>query len=309
MRFDSLVRACSRCVEKNIAPQYMASLVGKYFGPEAAVSLLKHPSMISEEPAAFALRFPVAAKSGADKVRIKLFGSFGLTINGNEIDTAVFKTRKISGIFKHILAHPGQAFSREKLATAFWPDSDGKASSNSMRVALFELRKTLASLDAAFDSEGALIAEDRNGFHVCNPGIIESDVGRFSALYDQLRSGRSTDDGGRAALCELTDLYDGDYLEDVVSEDCEVTRTHYRSVFAEASHRLAEIYESEEQADLLETLLLKHMKIDPLDEKICEMLVGLYGKTGRSRQAASLKKQFAKYFEKEMGMKPEIRQS
>jgi DNA-binding NarL/FixJ family response regulator len=262
MRFASLIRACARCVEKNIAPQYMGNLAGKYFGFEAVTDLLQNFAAIAEAPDAFIKRFPVNQSTSHSKnVWIKLFGSAGLSVDGNEIDPGVFKTRKISGIFRYILANPDQSFTRERLAAAFWPDSGGKTAANSLNVALFELRKTLADLDMAFDGENTLLAEDGNGFDTGRPEAVESDAARLTFLRERLREGGLTGDDEKNALAELINIYDGEYLEDCIAEDCIVIREDCRRIYSESVRKLAEIYRAEGQADLAEALLLRRLKI------------------------------------------------
>jgi len=306
MSYVSLVRVCARCTQENIAPRHMAAIIGKYFGFDAAGLLLKEPSVIAADPDGFIRRFPTALSSEPGKVRIKLFGAFELTVDGKKTNQELFKTRKISGILKYILASSGRTVSREKLTAAFWPDSDGKAAQNSLRVALFELRKTLAALEIPFDSSKALIAEDGDGLYVCRPETVESDVSRFTALYEALRSGSLPRRDEIAALRRLITLYDGDFLEGVDTDDYAIERAHYMAIYVEASYKLAEYYHKEGDTELLEILILKHLKIDPFDEKLCGILIDLYRNTGRIRQATSLKRQFTNNFEKEMGVKPEI---
>ena len=306
MTFPALVRACARCVEYGITPRHMAAIIGKYFGFEAVDSLLKEAAGISSDPDAFIRRFPPATKPGIACVEVKFFGAFALTVDGKPIAAELFKTRKIIGIFKHILANPEQNLSREKLAAAFWPDSDAKAAANSLRVALYELRKAMAALDMAFEGESALIAEDKNGFHVCRPAVVVSDAARFTALHTRLRTGKLAPEEEIAVLREMTALYDGDYLEDSDAEDCAITRAHYRSIYVEASYRLAVHYRAAGDNSLAEALMLKHLQIDPFDERVCGLLIDLYRQTGQNRQADSLRRQFTQYFEKEMGVRPEI---
>ena len=306
MSFAALVRTCARCTEKGIAPQHMAEIIGKYFGYEAVGYLLKNPSAAAADPDGFIARFPAVAEPGFGNVRIKLFGAFELTMDGRKIDPEIFKTRKIRGIFKYILANPGQTVSREKLAAIFWPDSDSRAAYNSLRVALFELRKVLTALDMAFDSDNALIAEEKNGFYVRRPEIVNSDVSRFTALQTMLKERNLSRDEEINMLREMTDLYDGDFLEDNTADEHAIIKAHYKAVYIEASYKLAEYYHTENKTELAENLMLKHLKIDPFDENLCGMLLELYRKSGRARQASAMKRQFTQYFEKEMGVKPEI---
>ena len=306
MNFASLVRTCARCVADNIAPKHMAAVIGKYFGSDAVGLLLKEPSAAAADPESFIRRFPASMASEPGKVSIKLFGAFEMTVDGNKINPELFKTRKISGILKYILASPGKTISREKLAAAFWPDSGGRAAQNSLRVALFELRKVLAALDMLSNSGKALIAEDGDGLYACRAEEVESDVSRFTAIHESLHSGNLRGREEIAALKEMTALYDGDYLEGVDTEDYAAERAYYMSAYVEASYKLAEYCVGKSDTGYAEGIILKHLKIDPFDEKMCGMLTDLYSKTGRASQAASFKKQFTQYFEKEMGVKPEI---
>ena len=212
----------------------------------------------------------------------------------------------MSGILKYIIASQRKTVSRDKLTAVFWPDSDGKAAQNSLRVALFELRRALAALDMPFDSSKALIAEDGDGLFVYRPEIIESDVSRFTALHETLRSAGLARGDEVAALKELTTLYDGSYLDGVDTDEYAIERAHYMAVYVEASYKLAEFYSGEGAAELTEGLIRKHLSIDPFDEKMCGILIELYRNAGRARQAATLKRQFRNNFEKVMGVKPEI---
>ena len=306
MSYVSLVRVCARCTQENISPRHMASIIGKYFGFDAASLLLKEPSVIADDPDGFVRQFPKYADKEPKSVWVKLFGAFDLTVDGNKIDLEVFKTRKISNILKYILTNPGKTVSREELAAAFWPESEGKAALNSLRVALFGLRKALAALDMPFDSGRALIAEDGRGLYVFRPENVDSDASRFTDIHKALRAGRLSPEDELALLKELTALYEGDFIEGVDSDEVTTERAHYNAIYVEASYKLVERYLGEGKTEPAEELILKHLKADPFDEKMCAILIDLYRKTGRNKQAISLKKQFTLYFEKEMGVKPEI---
>jgi DNA-binding SARP family transcriptional activator len=78
------------------------------------------------------------------------------------------------------------------------------------------------------------------------------------------------------------------------------------AIYVEASHKLVDFYLHEGKTELAEELILKHLKIDPFDEKLCGILVDLYRKTGRTKQATLFTRQFTQTFEKEMGVRPEI---
>lgn len=307
MSYAALVRVCARCIEKKVSVEHMVRIINVYFGSAAADQLLKEPSKAAAAPDAFIALYPVLNQNKPRSLRVNLFGAFSLTVDGREISSDVWKTRKINGVFKYILANPDRTVSRDMLAAAFWPDSNPKAAYSSLRVALFELRKILSSFDMGFDSKDALIAEDKKGFYVCRPEYVESDAGAFSALYEKIKTSNFPPEEARALLRQMVDMYNGDFLaDDIYDEWADVSREHYRSIYIEASHKLAEHYYNEGDAELTESLLIKHMKIDPFDETACRMLIRVYVQSGRKNQASSLRRQFEKRFKAEMGVDPEI---
>ena len=65
--------------------------------------------------------------------------------------------------------------SREKLASIFWPESGAKAANTSLRVALYEMRKTLTQNGVGLESDKGFIIERKEGFRIkddINPLIM-----------------------------------------------------------------------------------------------------------------------------------------
>ncbi|MCL2046535.1 MAG: hypothetical protein FWG88_09145 [Oscillospiraceae bacterium] len=306
MSFPALVRCCARCVENKIATTHMVAIIAHYFGKNAADDFLKDAMAASKDPDAFIARYPVQIEPAVKLVKVKLLGSFTFDLDGEQKSADVFKTRKIAGIFKYIVSKSEQSLSREKLASIFWPDSQEKAAANSLRVALFELRKSMAALDMAFDSSNALIGEDKSGFFLCRPDSVELDVTLFTTLFHKLRSNDYEKEDEIKILSEIVSLYDGDYLEEVDSEEVTLFRAYYKAIFVEVSFKLAEHYNKLGDIAIAEEHMLKHLSIDPLDEKICTMLIELYRNSNRDREADTLKRQFTRRFKREMGIDPEL---
>lgn len=255
--------------------------------------MMQTPAEAVADPVAFISRFPGLSEKKAKKIQVKLFGAFGLAVDGAPVGNEVWKTRKISGILKYILANAGKAVPRETLAAVFWPDSNAKAAFSSLRVAIFELRKTLSSFGMAFDSPDALISEDKNGFFVCSPDYVQSDANLFSGLYEKSKAADLPAEEKGALLQQMTDLYDGDFLADDVRDDwIVVLREYYKSIYVAASHQLAELYRKNGQAGQAEALLLKHIQVDPYDEAACRKLMDLFTASGREVQASTLHDQF-----------------
>ncbi|HWP97226.1 MAG TPA: BTAD domain-containing putative transcriptional regulator [Syntrophomonadaceae bacterium] len=306
MNYPTLVRVCARCIKKGINADYMNWLISKYFGDANAARIMKAPAQAAADPQTFVwCCFSMPQK--ARRIKVKLFGSFKLMVDDVEIGENEWKTRKVSGILKHILANPEKTFPREVLATLFWPESNTKAASASLRAALYELKKTLDHFGLAYENEDALITENKNGFYLCSRNPVETDADSFSKLYRQYKSQKLSTEETKELLIRMTNSYDGDFLEgDLYDEHVALLCAHFKSVFVEVSYHLARLCLGDGELEKAETLLLRHMKVDPFDEMACGMLIRLYNSTDQKNRAASLRRQFVKRFEAEMGVKPDI---
>ncbi len=306
VNYPTLISVCARCIEKNIYPEHMQKIVNKYFGADAAAHISESPEHTAADPKSFISAFSVAPQK-SKQIMVKLFGSFRMLVDEVEIGESEWKTRKISGILKYILANPKKTVTRERLATIFWPESDTKAAYTSLRAALYELRKTLARFKLPFNSEDTLIIEGKDGFCLNSRNTIESDVDYFSQLYKQYKSKRSSSNDIKELLIKLTQLYAGDFLEnDPYDEWAALYSDHYKSMFVEVSYHLAGLYINDCESEAAENLLLRHMKVNPFDEKACSMLIHLYEDTEQKSRAVTLRHQFCKRFEAEMGVKPDL---
>ena len=247
-----------------------------------------------------------AARKTAE-VKCKLFGEFSVSCGGVRLCESDFKTRKVSGILKYILTlAKGDTVSRERLAAVFWPEANSKAAFASLRVALYELRRSLSSASMSFENENALIVERKEGFAV-NPDIlVERDTDLLEEMYRKYRkTAESCPDGEGlvAALGAVCDVYDGAFLQGQLYDDwADVLREHYVSIYFEALYRLAEMLISAGEFAEAEKRLMKGMQFEPLDEKCCKLIVDAYTKSGQQDRADHFLKKFSKHYMDEMGV-------
>ncbi len=234
---------------------------------------------------------------------VQLLGSFRLEVGGHTLTEKDFKTRKVSGLLKYILVR-GQPQSREQLAGVFWPESDRKSSATSLRVALYELRKTLSSIGLGFDCEEALLKEGRDGFSLSETHVVVTDAQRMERLYEQWQSSASEND--LSLLMELCDIYQGPFLENGEYDDWVIIqREYYAGIYFEALHALGELAL---QTSCLKAskYMLKGLEFDPLDEVSYSHLTALYEQAGQNDRAESIRRQFKKRFRLEMGFEANI---
>lgn len=250
-----------------------------------------------------------ADSSADDVIQVGFFGQFRIQGTDFRIIETDFKTRKVSGILKYILAnHRKTAVSRGHLASIFWPDAESKTANTSLRVALYELRKTMERFRIGFESETALLEETKEGFRVAKGVNIATDLEVFDEKYRQWKNGNLSQEEERRVLQEICGIYQGDFLDNAYDDDwVALTREHYSSMFLECLHGLSKIRIEEGDIDGAENLLLRGMEKDPLDEIGCEILVDLYRNTGQTDRAETLRRQFRKRFKQEMGFETALK--
>ena len=241
------------------------------------------------------------------KISCRLLGNFSISCGEKCLIESDFKTRKVSGILKYLLTlDKGSVVPRERIAAVFWPDADNKSAFASLRVALYELRKTLAMTDMSFESENALLIEKKEGFTV-NPNImIEKDTDKLEKLYEEYRTSLKDANGEKKrkrvleAICKI---YDGEFLQGEFYDDwATVLREHYSSMYFEALYRFAQELIADDRFLCAEKQLMKGLKFEPLDEECCKLLVETYNKSGQKDRADHFLKKFSKHYMEEMGV-------
>lgn len=240
------------------------------------------------------------------KIYCSFLGKFSITVGETTLTESNFKTHKVSGILKYILTlDRGAVVSRERLAAIFWPDADSKSAFASLRVALYELRKTLATADINFESENALLIEQKEGFSI-NPSIVlEKDIDKLEELYNEYRKSlkdETQDKKRRKILKSICKMYNGEFLQDHFYDDwATVLREHFSSIFFEALYRFAEELIEEGRFTCAEKQLMKGLHFEPFDEECCKLLVETYNRSGQNDRASHFLKKFSKRYRDEMG--------
>src|SRR5215213_9723085 len=176
---------------------------------------------------------------GAETVRIKLLGSFSVSVGSRTIYQDEWRLRKAASIVKLLALAPGHRLHREQIVDLLWPDSGRKAASSSLRKTLHSARKVL---DA--DAGSRYLASETEQLVLCPDASLWVDVESFEDAAAAAR--RSRDPGAyRAAL----DLYAGDLLSgDRYEQWAEEKRGELRRLYLELLVELAKAYE--ERGDL-----------------------------------------------------------
>ncbi len=191
-------------------------------------------------------RAPLALRHA---VEITTLGRFAVTVDGAEVETSQWGSRRARQLLKRLVAARGWPVTRDELADLLWPDeADHERLRPRLSVQLSAVRRVL---------HGGIIA-DRSSVRL-DLEHVALDVVRFDSL--------ERDD-------ELVAAYSGEFLPDDRYDDwVETVRTELRARFVAAAHRLIE--EGEERGDpsLSATIAARVLVVEPYDEAAHRSLV------------------------------------
>ena len=140
------------------------------------------------------------------RLQLKLLGGYEIRIAGGEpLDIA---TRKTRALLAYLALPTGRAHTREKLAGLLWSDRGDEQARNSLRQAIAELGRELASV------EPAPLVKGRDTLAL-DPQAVEVDA----VAFERLAASEAAYDLQRAAGLYAGDLLDGFGVRDQAFED------------------------------------------------------------------------------------------
>jgi predicted ATPase/DNA-binding SARP family transcriptional activator/DNA-binding CsgD family transcriptional regulator len=230
-------------------------------------------------------------------VRIWMLGGFRVSVGSRTIPREAWRLRKAAALLKLLGLAPGHRMHRDEAMEALWPDSDGKAASNSLRGALHAARR---ALDPA---AGPLyLASEEGSLVLCPGGDMWVDVDAFEGAVATAR--RSRDPAAcRAAL----ELYPGELLPDDRYEDwVETRRQELRGAFLSVLIELAGLYEERGDYGRGVETLRSFLSVEPTGEEAHAHLMRLHAYSGRRQEAPSQYEQLARVLSDRFGTEPGV---
>ena len=201
-------------------------------------------------------------------------------------------TRKSQALLAFLALPLGQPHPRDKLAALLWGDTGDVQARNSLRQALFALRKALPA--GALVSEGETLALD--------PSAVVVDAVAFE---------RRAAAGTPEALAEAAALYQGDLLAGLAVKEAPFEewllgeRERLRELALEG---LAKLLAHQRRAGATAAAIqtgLKLLALDPLQEPVHRTLMRLYAEAGRRGAALRQYQACVAVLQRELGLEPE----
>ena len=155
---------------------------------------------------------------------LKTLGGLGVQRDARALPSSLPR-RQLLGLLALIAGHDPLGISRDKLLAYIWPESDARHARNSLKQALYALRRSLGN---------PLVLCDGGMLHL-NPGLIDCDVWRFEAALER-------EDEATAVEVYRGPFLDGFYIAglDEFERWAGRKREQLRRLYADALRTLAE---------------------------------------------------------------------
>jgi predicted ATPase/DNA-binding SARP family transcriptional activator/DNA-binding CsgD family transcriptional regulator len=231
-------------------------------------------------------------------LRVKLLGSFKVSVGARSIEESQWRLKKASGLVKVLALAPRHRLSREQAMDLFWPKLGPAAAANNLRYALHVARRIL---DPASPTAASRYLRFQGGVLELYPsGPIWVDAVAFEEAA--VAAFHSRDPVAYEAAAELYtgDLLPQDRYEAWVEDLWVSLRRTYLALLVE----LAEMYEEHAEFELATETLEKVVKSEPTHEKAHVGLMRLYALSGQRLEALRQYERLRETLSRRLGKKP-----
>lgn len=210
-------------------------------------------------------------------LRIELFGGFRVAVDGVAVEEAAWRLRKARALIKLLALTPEHNLHREQVLEALWPDRDRAAASNSLRQAVFVVRR---ALDSCGDDGMKRIAVAHD--------VVRLSADRLLIDVEEFEAAALDEDGSPSAerLRAAIKLYGGELLpEDRFERWAAVRRESLRDQNIALLLELARVLEEAGDPAGAVAELQRALGHEPLHERAHRELMRIYAVTGRRQRA------------------------
>jgi DNA-binding SARP family transcriptional activator len=208
-------------------------------------------------------------------VRIRTLGGFELEVEGEAVHFGRKVPRRTLDLLKCIVALGAGGASRDVLASALWPDSEGDAARTALEVTLHRLRKVLRHKGAAQLSNGVVHLE---------PSAVWIDAVAFEELADRANGehGAVNLDAASRALA----LYGGPFLQNHEETAWLLPRRdRLRSRYVRLAMRAAQQCDRAGDTGQAAEIYAATLEAEPLIEDLYRRLMLCLARQGRRAEA------------------------
>lgn len=205
-----------------------------------------------------------------------------------------WRTSKAKEVFAYLIHHRREPVGKEALIELFWPESELEKGFAQLYAAIYQIRKTLASI--GFDMK----ITSRDQTYILDMQQIKVDVDEFESL-DELFDDSHPD---FAPIEKIIELYSGDYLETESYLWAESERERLRVLWLYYTQKMTEILI--QKKDYTKALLIcqRMQMLNPYSEESYFLLMRIYDLLGERQFVEQQYHRLEEMLLEEYGTKP-----
>ncbi len=230
-------------------------------------------------------------------MRINLFGNLRMSFAERPV-TAV-NTNRLHSLLAYLILHGDTPQPRERLAFVLWPaSSESQARTN--------LRQLLHHLKRALPNECNLLVTDHLTVRWRQDDTCAIDTVGFHTAIAEAGSARTENDRAREiqSLTTAAQLYEDDLLPALYDDWLTPFREDYRRRITEVVHRLATLFEEQEEYAAAIPWAERLVALDSLSESHHQLLIRLHAANHDRSSALRAYHQCMRVLRREMGVEP-----
>ncbi len=253
------------------------------------------PPSISHSDKSFSSR-------GRESITIKLLGRFEVRLS-DETPINLCSNKKGQAIFKLMVTKPNIRYHKEYLLSLLWRDEDPTIAMGKLHIAVSRLRRSLTQSGLGRD---ILLFEDDCYFFTEGLTIL-SDLDQFEAHLHASHRWEAIGelDLAMAESKAALELYDGEYLADIVGDDWPLAeRVLLEEKLLVQLKKLARWHFGKDQFAECAEYCRKILRNDNLREDIYRLLFRCLSREGQRNQALLLYQDLTDLLREELGVEP-----
>lgn len=247
-------------------------------------------------------------------LNLRFLGTFHVTFSDGYEPT--IGTAKAKALLAYLVTESDRPHLREQLAALFWPEADQKAALQSLRQALYALKRQLQPVSPASSSEdlpSLTITRQDVAFNFDSDHW--SDVAMFTAfmrtVQQHVHQRLDACPECIARLEEAVDLYKGEFLTGLSLPDADgfegwrLSRQEwFRAQTMRALGTIADFYERRRDYGAAQRFLMRLLDLEPWDEESHRRLIRLLALDNQRTAAIQQFESTRRLLEQELGVEP-----
>jgi WD40 repeat protein/DNA-binding SARP family transcriptional activator len=225
-------------------------------------------------------------------------------------------TAKAKSLLAYLVTENDRPHRREQLAAMFWPEADQKSATQSLRQALYALRRQLQPMFTESSSEDSpYLTVTRQDVAFNFDSAHWSDIGLFKALLSatqqHVHHSLKMCPTCIACLQEAVGLYKGEFLAGLTLPDAEgfeewrnTRREDFRAQVIRSLLAIADFYERRRDYNQARQYLMRLVEIEPWNEESHRRIMRLLALDGQRSAAIQQFERARRLLMQELGVEP-----